>query len=528
MGKKFLVLLFVFVACTAVFANGNVTGTVYLGPPPAGPAAGATVTLHRMMHPDDSLSTTTDADGHFGFTDIESGGWNAVTFLEGYLPGFGMVFVPWNGETVDVSLMLGPPLGETGSVTGVVLKADGTPAANAHVHLAQMGEWDPHHQHWFMVETITNESGEFAFDTVPAGNYHIDAGLMGEGFASATIEVFADQTTNVTLTLSGEGHHGGPGHHCDSLTVVELSGTVSLFPDSMHPEMVHYFLDVDGDGTADYRLGFGPPWYNPNCDTCGVRPNDGDQITVVGGLLTYGDPPLVVVYRINGLFWREPCHHGGHGGGHHGMGCDPDSISAIEVEGTAVVDTFHTQHGLMDRYGIDTNADGTADYALMFGPPAYDPNGPEEPNRPLNGDAISIVGGLMECENMPIGVIIVYEINGMFWREPGDTSGFSAYDIGTEEAGIPAALPVSYLTAANYPNPFNPSTSISYSLPVSGTVTLKVFDIVGREVATLVNEVQTAGAYHVTWDASNNPSGIYLYRVTAAGQSVTGRMILMK
>jgi hypothetical protein len=290
--------------------------------------------------------------------------------------------------------------------------------------------------------------------------------------------------------------------------------------------MPHFLLDVDADGTPDYRLSFGPPWYNPNCDTCGTRPNDGDQITVVGGLLTYGEPPMVVVYRINGLFWREPCHHGGHGGGHHGMGCDPDSISAIEAEGTAIVHEVQGPHGLMDLYAIDTNADTQPDYALMFGPPDYDPNGPDLPNRPADGDTISIVGGLMQCENMPIGVIIVYEINGMFWREPGDTSGFSGYDI--LAASDPVSVPVTYLTAANYPNPFNPSTAISYSLPVSGTVTLKVFDIVGREVATLVNEVQTAGAYHVTWDASNNPSGIYLYRVTAAGQSVTGRMILMK
>ncbi len=529
MAKKFWVLFFVLAACTAVFANGSVVGTVYLGPPPADPAPGANVTLHRMMHPEDSLTATADANGHYGFFDIEQGGYSAVTTLEGYLPGFGMVFVPWNGDTVEVNLMLGPPLGETGSVAGVVLKADSTPAAAAHVHLSQMGWGDPHHPFGFMLDAITNANGEFAFDTVPAGQYNINAGLMGEGFASATIEVIAEQTTNVTLILSDGDHHGGmPGHGCDSLVIVELQGTVTVLPDTIHPEAFHYFLDVNGDGTFDYRLSFGPPWYNPNCDTCGVRPNDGDQVTVVGGLLTYGEPPMVVVYRIDGLFWRFPCHHGGHGGGHHGMGCDPDSITAIEVEGTAVVDTFHTPFGLMDRYGIDTDSDGTANYALMFGPPDYDPNGPEEPNRPANGDQITIVGGLMHCEFLPIDPIIVYEINGMFWREPGDTTGFSAYDIGTEEAGTPGALPVTYLTASNYPNPFNPTTVINYTLPTSGTVTLKVFDIVGREVATLVNEAQTAGTYHVTWDARNNPSGIYLYRVTAAGHSFAGRMVLMK
>ena len=181
----------------------------------------------------------------------------------------------------------------------------------------------------------------------------------------------------------------------------------------------------------------------------------------------------------------------------------------------------------MDRYAIDINADGELDYALMFGPPDYDPNGPDElPNRPADGDEISIVGGLMECENMPVGAIIVYEINGMFWREPGDTTGFQIYGL---EAGDPISpVPTTYLTASNYPNPFNPVTSISYGLPTSGDVTLKVFDIVGREIATLVNGYHAAGTYSVGWNAADLPSGIYLYRVTVGSQSFTNRMVLMK
>ncbi len=81
---------------------------------------------------------------------------------------------------------------------------------------------------------------------------------------------------------------------------------------------------------------------------------------------------------------------------------------------------------------------------------------------------------------------------------------------------------------ANYPNPFNPSTNISYNLPTSGHVTLKVYDVLGREVKTLVNEDQALGTYSVRFDASRLASGVYLYRLTAPGIMVTKKMVVTK
>lgn len=80
----------------------------------------------------------------------------------------------------------------------------------------------------------------------------------------------------------------------------------------------------------------------------------------------------------------------------------------------------------------------------------------------------------------------------------------------------------------NYPNPFNPNTVIGYQLPVSGLVTLKVYDILGREIAVLVNEEKPAGQYDILFDASNLPSGIYIYRLTTDETYLSKKMTLIK
>jgi uncharacterized delta-60 repeat protein len=88
--------------------------------------------------------------------------------------------------------------------------------------------------------------------------------------------------------------------------------------------------------------------------------------------------------------------------------------------------------------------------------------------------------------------------------------------------------PDTYNLAQNYPNPFNPSTKISWQLPVGSHQTLKIYDMLGNEVATLVNEYREAGRYEVTFDGSNLASGMYLYRLQAGSFVETKKMILIK
>jgi hypothetical protein len=80
----------------------------------------------------------------------------------------------------------------------------------------------------------------------------------------------------------------------------------------------------------------------------------------------------------------------------------------------------------------------------------------------------------------------------------------------------------------NYPNPFNPSTSIKYRIPTDEFVTLKVYDVLGREVATLMNDKQGRGEYNVNFNASKLSSGIYYYTITAGNYTETKKMMLLK
>jgi hypothetical protein len=106
------------------------------------------------------------------------------------------------------------------------------------------------------------------------------------------------------------------------------------------------------------------------------------------------------------------------------------------------------------------------------------------------------------------------------------THGCGAITIGIQQNGT--NIPSSYELKQNYPNPFNPVTNIEFSLPKGGIVKLIVYDILGKEVSTLINQDMKAGMYKADWDASVYPSGIYFYNITSEGFSETKKMVLVK
>lgn len=98
----------------------------------------------------------------------------------------------------------------------------------------------------------------------------------------------------------------------------------------------------------------------------------------------------------------------------------------------------------------------------------------------------------------------------------------------SKEIEVELNPPLEFLLEQNYPNPFNPSTKIKYSIPQSSNVMIKVYDILGNEIETLVNEEKPVGSYDVKWNAVNLPSGVYFYQIKAGSFTGTKKMILLK
>ncbi len=109
------------------------------------------------------------------------------------------------------------------------------------------------------------------------------------------------------------------------------------------------------------------------------------------------------------------------------------------------------------------------------------------------------------------------------WKYNGTLPSFTT---GVEEIG--GELPSGYTLSQNYPNPFNPTTTVEFTIPQSGFVSLKVFDVLGQEIATLINQEKGAGTYRATFDAANLPSGTYFYTLKAGSYSAVKKMVILK
>jgi len=116
------------------------------------------------------------------------------------------------------------------------------------------------------------------------------------------------------------------------------------------------------------------------------------------------------------------------------------------------------------------------------------------------------------------GVVFVGTLNGQVYRSAQPTVSMVDH----------SEHPREFVLYQNYPNPFNPSTTIRFTIPDSRFTSLRIYNLLGEEVATLVNEVKQAGQYEVKWDAEGLASGVYLYRLEAGEFRETKRMVLMR
>lgn len=474
----------------------------------------------------------------------------------------------------------------------------------------------------------------------------------------------------------------------DTLAQITLSGKVTV--DTSLP-MPIYYLDINGDSKNEYNLNFGPFWYTPDNSTA-VRPNNGDQVTVLGGQMNssmnMNGLPMIIVYEINGLLWRDPFdpvwnnfgsnthimgHHAGNCNG-YAFGASGTTTQNVTLTGIALVDTTY----FMNHYYLDENNDNNPDYFLNFGPWWYESS--TGAKRPNNGDNVTIVGGKLQATN-GLNVVIVYQINGLVWRDPaligkyfgggwmrknnsndkisnpydekdfmmmgsGWNMGgmmsdsmfarmlelnphnmpngkgqniFKAYEMGIfnsnglngmmqnggcggmmnfgssaniqfhfDEKQIQAyhidknslrvkywdnrnnqwtpisgavinqasntitfsngqiasyyiltsenvtaveensAVPTGYSLEQNYPNPFNPSTIIQFTIIEDGMFKLVVYNVLGQEIFTLINNQLKQGVHKVNFDASRLASGVYVYKLIGTNINISKKMLLAK
>jgi hypothetical protein len=200
---------------------------------------------------------------------------------------------------------------------------------------------------------------------------------------------------------------------------------------------------------------------------------------------------------------------------------------------------INTSQSINKSYGFLWWLNGKESYMLpqtQFVFPGYlCPDAPKDMIAALgkNGQQLNIVPSenliFVRMGNAPDTVFVPTVLNNDIWKLLNPIIS-PATNLENETKD----LKLNFQLEQNYPNPYNPTTIISYSIPQSSFVTLKVYDVLGKEVATLVNETKQPGIYEVKFsagssgDASNLASGIYIYRLTAGDFIKSSKMILIK
>ncbi|MCI0511702.1 T9SS type A sorting domain-containing protein [candidate division KSB1 bacterium] len=458
----------------------------------------------------------------------------------------------------------------------------------------------------------------------------------------------------------------------DSLKTVTLSGVVLI--DSSRQNLI--LLDENEDGAADYVLAFGPAWYQP--ESGAVRPTANDRVTIEGLLRMRSQLPVVIVFKINDLLWREPIENWWQ----HRDWCD--RLQVKRDTGVVFIDTTY----FYAHYYLDTDGDSLPDYRLDFGPHWYEPKSGAV--RPISGDTIVVVGVIKPGPK--VTRLVVLKINDLVWRElqgpapwsggwikkdknhpqrihcyldsttwieippgalhggnphdpqfpdslfcglnpvwfdslpghpdsarfgwhfyfdnpagqpihgkgyavrflkrlrfhlgdggqdstgsylgkvnlaawqlkywdaenqlwlPVEDSQFNRFDNSFEfetdvisdyyalfgpegSSAVPStdikSIPTVFELAQNYPNPFNPTTSIQFSLNVTAPVRLSIFNLTGQEVRTLINEIRPQGAYTAIWDGRDDQghslsSGTYWYQIRVNHQTQIRALVFLK
>ncbi|MCL6097016.1 MAG: T9SS type A sorting domain-containing protein [Bacteroidetes bacterium] len=360
----------------------------------------------------------------------------------------------------------------------------------------------------------------------------------------------------------------GFGWNHDTLKTVTLTGTALVDTTFF---MAHYYLDTDNDSKPNYFLNLGPYWYQPASGA--KRPNDGETVTIKGGLLSNNAGySMLIVYEINGQVWRDSTKLGSHFGGgwfnqssnstkfhspfddssmvtimkgwHQSgnmMGSMPDSVfgQMFEVypenmpnfKGQNIfagfeVDMFNPNETNMmwqnGRSGGHMDFGNNLHVQLHFTDAQLNIYN-------MNKNTIQVKLWDDQTSSWKAVTASVDKQNNTVSFSTSTASGFIALT-GSAVTSVKTTqtLPTEFSLSQNYPNPFNPSTTISYQLLGNENVSLKVYDVLGNEVATLFSGYQNAGTYKINFDASTLASGVYFYKLQTNSFIQVKKMMLLK
>lgn len=218
---------------------------------------------------------------------------------------------------------------------------------------------------------------------------------------------------------------------------------------------------------------------------------------------------------------------GDNGGGPDGpVSWSPEQPTKDDII-TLTINNAHTAGNL--HWGVNNWNQPIEDY-WPAGTFLFEGNGPavQTPMTVLDDGRLQIELGPFNNENQNVtNVSFVISYSDDSWDNNSGNDYFinisqsTDIDNGSEN-------PQAFSLEQNYPNPFNPTTVIPFSIDETGLVRLKVYDMLGRRTATVVNEIMTAGRHHVTFDASRLAGGAYIYRIEHSGRILTGKMMLIK
>jgi hypothetical protein len=202
------------------------------------------------------------------------------------------------------------------------------------------------------------------------------------------------------------------------------------------------------------------------------------------------------------------------------MNLEPDSVISVGDQWSiALSATYHTTMGNNEGFNQYANSD---QIALDFlGATSFD-------WKQFYVDVIVPAPGSGVAKAISIRLHALTKFTGTVWIDVLEVKKMDPS--GVENEGL---IPEVFNISQNYPNPFNPSTTIRYAIPNVSYVSLRIYDILGREVKTLVNSEQNIGIHSVQWNGDNNygnkvSSGIYLYKIEAGNFIMTKKMILLK